>query len=56
MMRTSDPNDFQTLANSQPITPPPSTMTDAGTDSSRSACSEVSTRSPSTSRPGRERA
>ncbi len=49
------PNDAHTLANSQPITPPPSTIADAGTRSSRSACSEVITRSPSTSRPGSER-
>ena len=54
-MVTSAPNERQTLANSQPITPPPSTTTEAGTRSSRSACSEVSTRSPSTSRPGSER-
>ena len=49
---TSAPNDFHTLANSQPITPPPSTMTDSGTRSSRSAWSEVRMRSPSTSIPG----
>ncbi len=55
-MVTSAPKLRQTLANSQPMTPPPSTTTDAGTDSSRSACSEVMTRSPSTSRPGRLRA
>ena len=52
MMVTSEPKDFHTLANSQPITPPPSTMADAGTRSRRSACSEVMTFSPSTSRPG----
>ena len=33
MMVTSAPNERHTLANSQPITPPPSTITDAGTDS-----------------------
>ena len=51
-MVTSAPKDFHTLANSQPITPPPSTIADAGTRSRRSACSEVMTLSPSTSRPG----
>ena len=51
-MVTSAPKLAQTLANSHPITPPPSTTTEAGTRSSRRACSEVSTRSPSTSRPG----
>ena len=55
MMVTSAPNERHTLANSQPITPPPSTITDAGTLSSRSACSEVITRAPSISSPGRER-
>ena len=34
---TSAPNDFQTLANSQPMTPPPSTTAEAGTWSSCSA-------------------
>ena len=52
MMVTSEPNDFQTLANSQPITPPPSTMAEAGTRSSRRACSELRMCSPSRSRPG----
>ena len=51
-MVTSAPKLRHTLANSQPITPPPSTITEAGTRSSRSACSEVMTRSPSMSRPG----
>ena len=41
-----------TLANSTPMTPPPSTMADAGTRSSVRACSEAMTRSPSISRPG----
>ena len=54
-MVTSAPKLRHTLANSQPITPPPSTTTDAGTRSRVSACSEVITRSPSMSRPGRER-
>ena len=54
-MVTSAPNDFQTLANSTPMTPPPSTIADAGTWSSCSACSLVMTRSPSISRPGRLR-
>ena len=54
-MVTSAPNDFQTLANSQPMTPPPSTIAEAGTRSSWRACSEASTRCPSTSRPGRLR-
>ena len=31
MIVTSEPNDFQTDANSQPITPPPKTMTLFGT-------------------------
>ena len=52
-MVTSAPKLRHTLANSQPITPPPSTITEAGTRSSRSACSEVMIRSPSMSRPGR---
>ena len=55
MIVTSAPNERHTLANSHPITPPPSTITDEGTLSSRSACSEVSTRVPSMSRPGSER-
>jgi hypothetical protein len=54
-MVTSAPKDFHTLANSTPITPPPSTTTDAGTRSSSSAWSLVITRSPSIFRPGRER-
>ena len=49
---TSEPKDFQMLANSTPMTPPPRTITDAGTRSSLSAWSLNSTRSPSTSRPG----
>ncbi len=53
-MVTSAPKLRHTLANSQPMTPPPSTITEAGTRSRRRACSEVSTRSPSTSRPGRD--
>ena len=55
MIVTSAPNERHTLANSQPMTPPPSTTTDAGTRSSRRACSEVTIRSPSTSRPGSDR-
>ena len=31
MIVTSEPNDFHTDANSQPITPPPKTMTLFGT-------------------------
>jgi len=54
-MVTSAPNDFQTLANSTPMTPPPSTTTDAGTLSSVNACSLVMIRSPSTSSPGSDR-
>jgi hypothetical protein len=54
-MVTSAPKLAQTLANSQPITPPPSTTTDDGTRSSWSACCEVRTRSPSMSSPGSER-
>ena len=54
-MVTFAPKLAHTLANSQPMTPPPSTITEAGTRSRRRACSEVSTRSPSTSRPGSER-
>ncbi len=34
-MVTSAPKERQTLANSQPMTPPPSTMTEAGTRSRR---------------------
>jgi hypothetical protein len=52
-MVTSAPNDFQTLANSQPMTPPPSTTTDVGTRSSLSAWSLVITWLPSMSSPGR---
>ncbi len=52
MIVTSAPKDFQTLANSQPMTPPPRTIAEAGTWSRRRACSEVMTRVPSTSRPG----
>ena len=52
---TSAPKDFQTLANSTPITPPPRTTTDDGTLSSFSACSLVMIRSPSISRPGSDR-
>ena len=54
-MVTSAPKDFHTLANSTPMTPPPSTIAELGTRSSFSACSLVSTRLPSTSRPGSER-
>ena len=54
-MVTSAPNDFHTLANSTPITPPPSTIAELGTRSSLRACSLVITRVPSTSRPGSER-
>ncbi len=52
---TSAPNDRHTLANSTPITPPPRMITEPGTRSSRSASSEVITRSPSMSSPGRLR-
>ena len=52
---TSAPKDRHTLANSEPMTPPPSTTTEEGTRSRRSACSEVRTFSPSTSRPGSDR-
>jgi hypothetical protein len=55
MMVTSTPKDFQALANSQPMTPPPSTIAEAGTRSSSSACSLVMTFVPSISRPGSER-
>ncbi len=51
---TSAPQLFQTLENSTPITPPPSTTTFFGTKSSCRACSEVITRPP-ISRPGSER-
>ena len=53
-MVTSAPNDFQTLANSTPITPPPSTTTRFGTWSRTRAWSLVMTRPPISS-PGRER-
>jgi hypothetical protein len=53
-MVTSAPNERHTLANSTPITPPPSTTARGGTRSSVSAWSEVITRSPSMSRPGRD--
>ena len=53
---TSAPKLRHTLANSQPMTPPPSTTTEAGTRSSRRAWSEVITRSPSISSAGRVRA
>ena len=49
---TSAPNERQTLANSTPMTPPPSTTTEVGTRSSVSAWSLVMIRSPSISRPG----
>ena len=55
MIVTSAPKDFQTLANSEPMTPPPRTIADFGTQSSCSAWSEVMTRPP-ISRPGSERA
>ena len=55
MIVTSAPNDFHTLANSTPITPPPSTIAELGTRSSLRACSLASTRLPSSSRPGSER-
>ena len=51
-MVTSAPKDFQALANSTPMTPPPSTIALAGTWSSPSACSLAMTRRPSSSRPG----
>ena len=49
---TSTPKLRQADANSTPITPPPSTMADAGSVARRRACSLVSTRTPSISRPG----
>ena len=52
-MVTSAPKDFQTLANSQPMTPPPRTTTEEGTLLSVSAWSLVMTRSASMSSPGR---
>ena len=52
---TSTPNERQAEANSQPITPPPSTTADAGSRSSRQACSLVRMCSPSTVSPGRVR-
>ena len=55
MIVTSAPKDFQTEANSEPMTPPPSTITDLGTQSSWSAWSDVMTRPP-ISRPGSVRA
>ena len=56
MMVTSTPKDFQALANSQPMTPPPRTIAEAGTRSRLSAWSLVMTFVPSMSRPGSERA
>ncbi len=55
MIVTSAPNDFHTLANSEPMTPPPRMIADFGTQSSCSAWSDVMTRPP-ISRPGSERA
>ena len=49
---TSAPKDFQTLANSTPMTPPPRTTTDDGAFSRRNAWSLLMMRSPSISRPG----
>ena len=43
IMVTSEPSDFQTLANSTPITPPPRITTLEGTEVSFKACSEVIT-------------
>ena len=54
MIVTSAPKDFQTLANSTPMTPPPRTATFFGTKSRSRAFSESMTRPPS-SRPGSER-
>ena len=51
-MVTSVPKDVQALANSTPITPPPSTIALAGTRSRVRACSLAITRWPSSSRPG----
>ena len=42
-MVTSTPKDFQALANSQPMTPPPRMIADAGTRSRFSAWSLVMT-------------
>lgn len=50
-MVTSAPKLLKTEANSQPMTPPPSTTTRSGTVSRRSACSLVMMRPP-ISRPG----
>ena len=55
-MVTSAPKLAQTDANSQPMTPPPSTTTDAGTSVRARAWSLSSTRSPSGVMPGSERA
>ena len=52
---TSAPKLRQTLANSHPMTPPPSTMAEPGTRSRRSASSDVSTWVPSISMPGSSR-
>ena len=51
-MVTSAPKDRQTLANSQPMTPPPSTTTEPGTVSIFSAWSLLTISLPSISRPG----
>ena len=55
-MVTSTPKDRQAEANSQPITPPPSTMADSGSRSRPMAWSLVRMRWPSISSPGRVRA
>ncbi|BCB84038.1 hypothetical protein Psuf_013510 [Phytohabitans suffuscus] len=52
---TSLPSERHALANSTPITPPPSTIAEVGTRSRLSACSLEMTRLPSSSRPGRVR-
>ena len=52
---TFEPNDRHTLANSTPMTPPPRMITEPGTRSSSSASSELITRVPSMSSPGRLR-
>ena len=52
MIVTSAPNDFQILANSTPITPPPRMITVEGSLLIFKACSELITCTPSISKPG----
>ena len=49
---TFDPRSARSEANSQPMAPPPTTATDAGTSLRSRNSSEVMTQRPSTSRPG----